>query len=93
MQNQLLREEPAPMAPVPKKTTYVPATPKRTVPKNPESAKLLGQFEALKRMITQLDSQFEAGNVPQDQYLQKKNFLGEQIGKLIGRNGCERDSL
>jgi hypothetical protein len=66
---------------------YQPPARKSTpspVSKGPEAAKLLGQFEALKRMISQLDAQFEAGNIAQDQYLQKKNFLGEQMGKLMG---------
>lgn len=68
-------------APLPARVNAAPAP--ATV-SSADVTKLVGQFESLKRMIGAMDAQFAAGKIPQDQYLQKKNFLGEQMGKLMG---------
>jgi hypothetical protein len=52
---------------------------------NPDEAnKLLAQWDSMKRMIANLDGQFAAGNIAQDQYLEKKNFLAQKMGVMMG---------
>jgi hypothetical protein len=62
----------------------VNAAPAPSAVSSSDASKLIGQFDSLKRMIAAMDAQFAAGKLPQDQYLQKKNFLGEQMGKIMG---------
>jgi hypothetical protein len=50
-----------------------------------DGQRLLTQFNSLKNLITQLDQQFAAGKVSQNDFLQKKNFLGSKLGELMGQ--------
>jgi hypothetical protein len=49
----------------------------------PDTAKILAQFEGLKKVIANLDADFDAGKLTQEQYLEKKDFLGQEMGKLM----------
>lgn len=78
-------------APAPSYTpTPAPAPAPVTAPK--PSSETLGkiaqiekQIASLNDMIQNLDSSFSAGSVSQEEYIKKKNFLGEKMGALIGQ--------
>ena len=76
---------PAPVAPAPTPApvalalTAMPAAP--AAASNP----LLKQFNSIKKLLANLEIQFNAQKIPQDQYLQKRNFLGTKMGELMGK--------
>ncbi len=57
--------------------------------KSPEVMKKIEDLEkqiaSLQNMINNLDSGYTAGTIAQDEYLRKKNFLGEKLGTLMGQ--------
>jgi len=80
-------------APVP---TPAPATPVATAPspaatpqisdENKEKIQQIQkQIASLNSMIQNLDSSFSSGGISQEEYLKKKNFLGEKLGALMGQ--------
>jgi len=48
-----------------------------------EKSTLLGRFDGFKKLIAQLDADFDHGVIPQEEYLQRKDMLGQEMGKLI----------
>jgi hypothetical protein len=79
--------------PAPKPVSDVAAVmkPKPTpiTTKSPEDMRkiqdLEKQISSLQNMISNLDSGFTSGNITQEEYLRKKNFLGEKLGTLMGQ--------
>jgi len=43
------------------------------------------QIASIQKMIENLDSGYTSGTINQEEYLRKKNFLGEKLGTLIGQ--------
>jgi hypothetical protein len=70
---------PQPAAPVAPAPTPAPSSP----PADP--TKLKRDFDSIKNLINNLDQQFAKGAIPQDAYLQKKNFLAEKMGQIMGQ--------
>ncbi|MHA1340321.1 MAG: hypothetical protein ACTSRZ_08975 [Promethearchaeota archaeon] len=54
-------------------------------PKAIEKRKIESQMATIQKMIAKLDADFQAGLVPQDQYIKKKGFLAEKLGALMGK--------
>ncbi|MHA1291479.1 MAG: hypothetical protein ACTSQJ_02295 [Promethearchaeota archaeon] len=43
------------------------------------------QIASINKMIQNIDNSFQGGTLTQEEYLKKKNFLGEKLGTLMGQ--------
>jgi hypothetical protein len=74
--------------PAPKKEESAPAkeptAPESQTP-SPELQKLQAQLTKIKNMVSNLDQQFQNGEIEQEAYLKKKDFLAQKMGTLMGQ--------
>ena len=75
--------------PVANVSSVMKAKPAPITGKTPEEMQKIQDLEkqiaSLQNMISNLDSSYTSGSVAQDEYLRKKNFLGEKLGTLMGQ--------
>ncbi|MBD3354032.1 MAG: hypothetical protein GF364_21295 [Candidatus Lokiarchaeota archaeon] len=50
-----------------------------------EKRKLQAQMDSIQKMVNKLDKQFENGQLNQETYLKKKQFLAQKLGSLMGK--------
>ena len=79
---------PAPK-PVADVSSVIKAKPEPITVKSPEDMRKIQDLEkqiaSIQKMINNLDSGYTSGTVAQEEYLRKKNFLGEKLGTLMGQ--------
>ena len=71
--------------PAPPPTATTPSIPGPSAAASQEIQQLEAQIESINKMIESLDQNFGAGGISQEEFLKKKNFLGEKMGALMGK--------
>lgn len=50
-----------------------------------EKQKIQAQIDSIQKIVAKLDKQFQGGDIDQNTYVKKKNYLAQKMGNLMGK--------